>query len=73
VIVDAIAVFGGSGQLGSEVVYQALQEGEQVATLVRDKIKLTIPKGSGGGKFGQPITGATVIEVTPLTILEKKV
>jgi len=61
---EAIAVFGGSGQLGSEVVYQTLQQGEAVATLVRDKSKLVVPKGSGGALAGQPLTGAFVVEGT---------
>ena len=60
---NAIAVFGGSGLLGSEVVYQSLQAGEQVACLVRDKRKLVIPKGTGGPRAGGVLSGATVIEV----------
>ena len=57
-------MFGGSGGVGSECVYQILEKGESVATLVRDKKKLVIPVGSGGAKAGLPMTGATVVEGT---------
>jgi putative NADH-flavin reductase len=59
---EAIAVFGGSGGVGSEVVYQQLQQGDSVSTLVRTASKLVIPPGSGGeSKAGQPLTGANVV------------
>lgn len=40
----SIAVFGASGGTGSEAVLQALQRGESVTCLVRDKSKLTAPR-----------------------------
>lgn len=47
----SIAIFGGTGQLGSECVYQALRNGNKVTVLARDPSKMTIPKGSGGEKL----------------------
>jgi putative NADH-flavin reductase len=49
----SIAVFGGSGLLGSEIVYQASQRGEDVVAFVRDPSKLVVPAGSGGSNAGQ--------------------
>jgi len=43
---NSIAVFGASGGTGSEAVLQALQRGEAVSCLVRDKSKLQSPRGS---------------------------
>jgi len=57
VVTSAIAVFGGSGGVGSETVFQALKAGKGVSTLVRDKTKLVTPPGSGGSLAGSPITG----------------
>ena len=39
-----IAVFGSSGRTGSEVVFQALERGEKVSCLVRDKLRLKAPR-----------------------------
>lgn len=36
-----IAVFGGNGLTGSEVVYQALERGDKVTAFCRDPSKLT--------------------------------
>jgi len=46
VVHNSIAVFGASGGTGSEAVLQALQRGEAVSCLVRDKSKLQSPRGS---------------------------
>jgi len=40
----ALAVFGASGRTGSEVVLQALQRGESVSCLVRDRTRLKAPR-----------------------------
>lgn len=37
-----IAVFGGNGLTGSEVVYQALQRGDEVTAFCRDPSKLVV-------------------------------
>lgn len=50
-----IAVFGGSGGTGSEVIYQALKEGYSVTTLARDPAKVTVPPGSGGADAEKPL------------------
>eukprot|EP00928_Gymnodinium_smaydae_P043255 TRINITY_DN29021_c0_g1_i1.p1 TRINITY_DN29021_c0_g1~~TRINITY_DN29021_c0_g1_i1.p1 ORF type:complete len:323 (-),score=65.37 TRINITY_DN29021_c0_g1_i1:117-1007(-) len=50
-----LAVFGGTGLLGRETVYQALQRGEEVAVLARDPAKLLVPLGSGGADADKPI------------------
>jgi len=59
---EAIAVFGGSGGVGSEVVFQELAKGHAVSCLVRNKARLVVPPGSGGAKAGLPLTGARVTE-----------
>eukprot|EP00752_Nemacystus_decipiens_P015514 g13843.t1 len=51
-----IAVFGGNGLTGSEVVYQALERGDAVTAFCRDPSKLKVPAGSGGAKAGTPLT-----------------
>eukprot|EP00614_Pseudopedinella_elastica_P011638 CAMPEP_0172586568 /NCGR_PEP_ID=MMETSP1068-20121228/5925_1 /TAXON_ID=35684 /ORGANISM="Pseudopedinella elastica, Strain CCMP716" /LENGTH=268 /DNA_ID=CAMNT_0013381419 /DNA_START=52 /DNA_END=858 /DNA_ORIENTATION=+ len=56
----SIAVFGGSGGVGSEAVFQGLKKGS-VTTLVRNKAKLVIPPGSGGADAGKPLEGANVV------------
>lgn len=38
-----IAVFGGNGLTGSEVVYQALERGDTVTAFCRDPSKLQVP------------------------------
>ena len=47
---NTIAVFGGTGMTGREVVYQALNSGANVVVLARDPAKMLIPVGSGGAK-----------------------
>lgn len=42
--VSTIAVFGASGRTGSEVVLQALERGEKVSCLVRDRQRLKAPR-----------------------------
>merc|ERR1719310_2338025 len=39
-----IAVFGASGRTGSEVVLQAMERGEKVSCLVRDRLRLKAPR-----------------------------
>jgi hypothetical protein len=43
-VVNTIAVFGASGRTGTEVVLQALERGEKVSCLVRDKTRLKAPR-----------------------------
>jgi hypothetical protein len=43
-----IAVFGASGRTGSEVVLQALERGEKVSCLVRDRTRLKAPRDHPG-------------------------
>jgi uncharacterized protein YbjT (DUF2867 family) len=50
-----IAVFGGTGLTGREIVYQALQRGEEVRVLARDPAKMLKPLGSAGDLGDQPI------------------
>jgi hypothetical protein len=50
-----IAIFGGTGKLGNECVYQALKRDHKVLVLGRNKTKLVIPEGSGGELAGKPI------------------
>jgi len=45
---STIAVFGGTGKTGSEIVYQALKDGQKVVVLARDPSKMIYPEGSGG-------------------------
>ena len=42
--VNTIAVFGASGGTGSEVVLQAMERGEKVSCLVRDRLRLKAPR-----------------------------
>jgi uncharacterized protein YbjT (DUF2867 family) len=51
-----IAVFGASGLTGSECVYQALKNGDNVIGLTRNPSKLVMPKGSGGADAEKPLT-----------------
>jgi nucleoside-diphosphate-sugar epimerase len=55
---NTIAVFGGTGMTGREVVYQALNSGANVVVLARDPSKMLIPVGSGGGKGDSPLVDA---------------
>jgi uncharacterized protein YbjT (DUF2867 family) len=50
-----IAVFGASGLLAQECIYQALEAGDSVVGLTRNPSKVVIPLGSGGDKAGSPI------------------
>jgi nucleoside-diphosphate-sugar epimerase len=50
-----IAVFGASGLTGSECVFQALKEGDNVIGLARTPSNLKIPEGSGGDNAGKPL------------------
>lgn len=43
-----IAVFGASGRTGSEVALQALERGEKVSCLVRDRTRLKPPRDHPG-------------------------
>lgn len=45
---STIAVFGGTGKTGAEIVYQSLKEGQKVVVLARDPSKMLFPEGSGG-------------------------
>jgi uncharacterized protein YbjT (DUF2867 family) len=51
-----IAVFGASGQTGSEAVFQALAEGDSVIGLTRNPSNLAVPAGSGGDAAGKKLT-----------------
>ncbi|KAL3899791.1 MAG: hypothetical protein SGARI_006384, partial [Bacillariaceae sp.] len=51
-----IAVFGASGLTGSECVYQALKDGDDVVGLTRTPSNLKIPKGSGGADADKPLS-----------------
>lgn len=52
-----IAVFGCSGLLAKECVYQALKDGNTVVGLTRNPSNVDIPQGSGGADAGKPLTG----------------
>mmetsp|Transcript_27458 Transcript_27458/g.68982 ORF Transcript_27458/g.68982 Transcript_27458/m.68982 type:complete len:150 (+) Transcript_27458:147-596(+) len=62
-----IAVIGGSGGTGSECIFQALDAGDEVVTLVRTPSKLVLPPGSGGSKAG------TKFESDKLTVVQGSV
>eukprot|EP00596_Hydrurales_sp_CCMP1899_P002531 CAMPEP_0119041466 /NCGR_PEP_ID=MMETSP1177-20130426/12209_1 /TAXON_ID=2985 /ORGANISM="Ochromonas sp, Strain CCMP1899" /LENGTH=261 /DNA_ID=CAMNT_0007007523 /DNA_START=132 /DNA_END=917 /DNA_ORIENTATION=+ len=47
---NTIAVFGGTGATGREVVFQALNSGANVVVLARDPSRMLVPVGSGGDK-----------------------
>merc|ERR1719324_490716 len=53
----SIAVFGASGGTGSEAVLQALERGEEVTCLVRDRTKLKSPRSAAGFSEGAPFGG----------------
>lgn len=55
---NTIAVFGGTGATGREVVYQALNSGANVVVLARDPARMLIPTGSGGAKGDSLLTDA---------------
>lgn len=50
----SIAVFGASGGTGSEAVLQALERGEDVTCLVRDRSKLKAPRSAAGFSADSP-------------------
>ncbi len=50
-----IAVFGASGLTGSETVFQALADGDNVVGLTRNPSNLKVPAGSGGDKAGSTL------------------
>lgn len=50
-----IAIFGGTGFLGRECVYQALKQDYKVIVLARDPAKMTVPPGSGGADADKPL------------------
>lgn len=52
---NTIAVFGGTGLLGRECVYQALKANYKVIALARDPSKMLIPTGSGGNLADKPL------------------
>jgi FlaA1/EpsC-like NDP-sugar epimerase len=58
-----IAVFGASGLTGSECVYQALKDGDNVIGLTRNPNNLKIPKGSGGVDADKPLTDHKLIMI----------
>jgi len=43
-----VAIFGGSGQTGREVVYQAIKGGHKAIVLARDPSRMLCPQGSAG-------------------------
>lgn len=52
-----IAVFGATGGVGLECVYQALSEGYKVRALARNPSRVVVPPGSGGAaRAGQPLS-----------------
>ena len=55
VAVSTIAVFGASGGTGSEVVLQAMERGEDVSCLVRNKMNLEAPRSVNGLKEGSMV------------------
>lgn len=55
---NTIAVFGGTGATGREVVYQALNSGANVVVLARDPARMLIPVGSGGDRGDTPLIDA---------------
>jgi nucleoside-diphosphate-sugar epimerase len=59
-----IAVFGGTGLLGRECVFQALKANQKVIVLARDPAKMLVPSGSGGDKADQPLTDERLTVVT---------
>jgi len=55
-----IAVFGASGLTGSEAVFQALSEGDNVVGLTRNPSNLKVPAGSGGNDAGKTLENANL-------------
>ena len=58
---STILVFGGTGQTGREIVYQALQGGDKVVSLSRSGPPLLIPPGSGGSQGDTPLDNPNLI------------
>jgi nucleoside-diphosphate-sugar epimerase len=69
---NTIAIFGGTGKLGSECVYQALQRGDNVVVLARDKSKMTIPPGSGGALAGQGLAEHPQLKLIEGSVLNQQ-
>ena len=67
--VSTIAVFGASGRTGSEVVLQAMERGEKVSCLVRDRVKLKAPRDSA--ELG--CTKGSMTNFTPTMVPDKMV
>jgi hypothetical protein len=59
-----IVVFGGTGFLGRECVFQALKASYNVIVLLRDPSKLLIPEGSGGSEAGKPFNNPRLKVIT---------
>ena len=57
----SIAVFGASGATGSEAVLQAVERGEEVTCLVRDRAKLKAPRTSGGFTEDAPFASDKIV------------
>lgn len=66
----SIAVFGASGGTGSEAVLQALERGEEVTCLVRDRSKLKAPRSAAGFTEGSPFA-ADKLTVTQGSVTDK--
>lgn len=76
--VSTIAVFGASGRTGSEVVLQALERGEKVSCLVRDRTRLKAPRDrpelglrKGSMSNFSPTTNENIL-VTKGSVLDSK-
>eukprot|EP00308_Calcidiscus_leptoporus_P001828 CAMPEP_0119373592 /NCGR_PEP_ID=MMETSP1334-20130426/26172_1 /TAXON_ID=127549 /ORGANISM="Calcidiscus leptoporus, Strain RCC1130" /LENGTH=288 /DNA_ID=CAMNT_0007391409 /DNA_START=45 /DNA_END=911 /DNA_ORIENTATION=- len=63
----SVAVFGASGGTGSEAVLQALERGEEVTCLVRDRNKLVAPRTAAGFTAGAPLLPAAGSEKLTVT------
>ncbi len=65
---STVAVFGGTGKTGSEVVFQALRQGNKVIVLARDPSRMKVPRGSGGSSLAD-----TLLQDPNLTIIKGSV
>ena len=59
---DAIAVFGATGQTGKETVFQALGRGEKVSCLCRDTSRLVAPDRCAEGGKRMQAEGLTAVQ-----------
>jgi nucleoside-diphosphate-sugar epimerase len=75
VAVSTIAVFGASGGTGSEVVLQAMERGEKVSCLVRDRRNLEAPRSVNGLREGSMVgfspSTNDMMSVTEGTVLNR--